>query len=472
MVLHPPPASDRVTVPQAARLRGRLAMPPDKSITHRALLLAGVATGVSRISHASDALDPRSSAACLRALGVEVEQVAGPAAEPADEEGGGTSVDWLVRSPGWLGWRAPEGALDCANSGTTLRLLAGLLAGVPLTATLDGDESLRRRPMARVVEPLRAMGAILKGAAGDTRPPLNVTGRRPLSPLTWVTSVPSAQVKSAVLLAGLAGDGVTTVEEATATRDHTERMLRARGVPVETLTHPSDRPGERTRVSVAGGRLPTPLDERVPGDISAAAFWLVAAAAHPDAELSLTDVGINPTRRAIIDLLRAMGADIQEVPRAGAREDADDVGEPSADLLVRSSRLQGIEIGPAEVARAIDEIPALCLAAACARGRTQIRGAGELRHKESDRLVGIVEGLRALGAAVALVGDDVMIDGGANRPAFGLHGAATHSLADHRLAMTFAIAGLLATGATTLDGVNAAAVSYPGFFTDLERVRA
>jgi 3-phosphoshikimate 1-carboxyvinyltransferase len=455
-----PRSADEAAVPRATRLRGRIRVPPDKSISHRALLLAGVAEGTSHIGRASDALDPRSTAACLRAMGVTVEAT-DPAHRDADEAGGG--VDWSVESPGWAGWRAPAGSLDCGNSGTTMRLLAGLLAGTHLDVRLDGDASLRARPMGRVIEPLRTMGATLDSASGD-RAPLHLVGRRPLRPIAWATAVPSAQVKSAVLLAGLAADGVTTVTETTATRDHTERMLRARGVQVRSE---AIGPSGAQRVSLAGGQTVRPRDERVPGDISAAAFWLVAGAAHPDAELVLADVGVNPTRRAVIDVLRAMGATISEASANGT-----EASEPTAELTVRSSALEGVDLGPADVARCIDEIPVLCLAAACARGRSRFSGVGELRHKESDRLVGIMEGLCALGADVTVEGEDVLIQGAAGRATFGLSGTSVHSLTDHRLAMTFAVAGLLASGVTVIDGASTAAVSYPAFFSDLERVRA
>jgi 3-phosphoshikimate 1-carboxyvinyltransferase len=456
------PAAPPTVLAQAARLRGELRMPPDKSITHRALLLAAVAEGESRIHDGSDALDPGSTAACLRALGVTVEGVAPPAtSETADGRPCSGRVDWLVRSPGWTAWRAPEAPLECANSGTTLRLLAGLLAGSELSAVLDGDASLRTRPVRRIVEPLRAMGASVSAADGDMRPPLSVRGRRPLAAIDWTTAVPSAQVKSAILLAGLAAKGRTTVREAVGTRDHTERMLQERGVPVEARPAP----GGSWAVSLEGPATVLPADETVPGDVSAATFWLVAGAAHPDAELTLRGVGVNPTRRAAVDLLRAMGAAIEERPLRGG-------GEPRADLVVRTSALEAIELWPADVARAIDEIPALALAAACARGTSRMRGAGELRHKESDRLVGIVEGLSVLGARAELQGDDLLIEGGAGRSAYGLRGTLVASHADHRLAMAFAIAGLIAAGRTTLDGAGSAAVSYPAFFDDLERVRA
>jgi 3-phosphoshikimate 1-carboxyvinyltransferase len=443
------------TVAPAARLRGELRVPGDKSITHRALLLAAMAEGTSRISGGSDALDPHSTADCLRALGVEIEA-------RVDEAG---NADWMIRSDGQRDWRAPAGILDCGTSGTTMRLLAGALAGLPLEAVLDGDASLRSRPMGRILEPLRAMGALLSGGPDGVHAPLRIVGHRPLAAIDHTPRVPSAQVKSAVLLAGLAAAGTTVVREAVATRDHTERMLRARGVAVSSGTEDAE---GRTVVSVAGGQVVRALDERVPGDVSAATFWLVAGAAHPDAELTLPGVGVNPTRRAAIDLLRRMGAQIFERPAGG---DAGG-GEPAADLTVRSSRLEAIEIAPSEVAAAIDEIPALCLAAACARGTSRIRGAGELRYKESDRLAGIADGLRALGAVIDVDGDDLVIEGGAGRPGFGLGGGEAHSHDDHRLAMTFAIAGLLAATATTFDGAASAAVSYPGFFHDLERARA
>jgi len=386
-----------------------------------------------------------------QSLGAAVERRPGRAA----------TVDYSVVSPGADGLRRPDGILDCGNSGTSLRLMSGALAGLPLTATLDGDHSLRRRPVARIIEPLRSMGAVLEARQNDSLPPLTVVGHTPLRAIDYATPVPSAQVKSAILLAGLRAEGRTTVRESVATRDHTERMLRARGVPVER----ADAPDGRVAWTVEGGVAVEATTERVPGDVSAAAFWLVAGAIHPDAELVLHDVGVNPTRRAVIDILRAMGADIEE-RRHGDRPD-DGVGEPVADLTVRSSSLRAVELQPADVAAAIDEIPVLCLAATVASGRTVIRGAGELRHKESDRMAGTAAGLRALGARLVIDGDDLVIEGDSR-----LAGAATDSLDDHRLAMTFAIAGLIAEGETTIGRPGSAAVSYPGFFDDLERVRA
>ena len=443
-------ATDVATVRPAARLRGELRLPGDKSISHRALILAALAAGESQITGAGDGADVRSTAAAMRALGATLEVAPGE----------GLNVTYRVSSPGADGLTQPDGVIDCGNSGTSLRLIAGTLAGLPLTAVLDGDASLRRRPVARIIEPLRRMGAVLHGRRHDSLPPLTVVGHTPLQGIDYETSVPSAQVKSAILLAGLRAEGRTTVRERVATRDHTERMLRARGVGVERVTSDTG-----VAWTMEGGTAVEAIDQRVPADVSAAGFWLVAAAIHPDAELTLHDVGVNPTRRAVIDLLRSMGADIRETPTSAPGDP--DVGEPIADLTVRSSELRAIDLGPADVAAAIDEIPVLCLAAALARGTTTIRGAGELRHKESDRIAGIAAGLAALGARVEVDGDDITIHGSTS-----LHGGVTDSLDDHRLAMMFAVAGLVASDPVTIERPDSAAISYPGFFADLEGVRA
>jgi 3-phosphoshikimate 1-carboxyvinyltransferase len=451
-------AGEPAVVRAAARLRGEIRPPGDKSISHRALLLALLSEGESRVLGAGDGDDVRASADVVARLGAEVRR-------HPDGAGG---IDYTISSPGLAAIREPDGVLECRNSGTTLRLTAGILAGRPMFAVLDGDASLRRRPVRRVVEPLRRMGAILRARRDDTLPPLAVAGRVPLDPIDYETPVPSAQVKSAVLLAGLQAAGTTVVRETVATRDHTEVMLRTRGVDVRTApTAWATDDGsmvEGWRIEVDGGSPVLPADERVPGDISGAAFWLVAGASHPDAELTILGVGTNPTRRAIIDILRRMGAEIDEVPVAVP---GDRPGEPISDLIVRSSELRGIDVTPFDVASAIDEIPVLCLAAALAAGRTRIRGAGELRHKESDRIAGIAAGLSALGARVMIEGDDIEIDGGR-----ALTGAATDSRDDHRLAMTFAIAGLIARGETTVGQPGSASISYPGFFETIERVRA
>ena len=439
------------TVRPAARLRGELRLPGDKSISHRALILSTLAAGESRITGAGDGADVRSTAGIMRALGATVE------VRPDDD---GRNVAYRVASAGADDLREPEGILDCGNSGTSLRLIAGVLAGLPMTAILDGDASLRRRPVARIIEPLRRMGAVLHGRQADSLPPLTVVGHTPLQGTDHTTSVPSAQVKSAVLLAGLRAEGRTSVREHVATRDHTERMLRARGVPVERSED-----GDGVVVAVEGGTAVRAIDQHVPADVSGAAFWLVAATIHPDAELTLRDVGVNPTRRAVIDILRAMGAAIEERSTGAAADPA--VGEPIADLAVRSSELRAVELDPIDVAAAIDEIPVLCLAATQARGTTTIRGAGELRNKESDRIAGVVAGLAALGAEMSVDGDDLVIPGEQR-----LRGGTVDSLHDHRLAMLFSVAGLIASDGTTVERSGSAAVSYPGFFADLEGVRA
>jgi 3-phosphoshikimate 1-carboxyvinyltransferase len=441
--------ADAVSVATARALRGRPVLPGDKSISHRALLLALLADGESTVTGASGGADVGSTAAIIEALGATV----------ATTEAGDGRVTYRVASPGIDRLHEPRGDLDCGNSGTSLRLVAGVLAGQPFTAILDGDASLRGRPVARIIEPLRSMGATLAGRRQDTLPPVTVTGRRTLRSIDWTTAVPSAQVKSAVLLAGLRADGTTRVRESVATRDHTERLLRARGVEVRTLADGAC----GCTIEIDGGQRVATHHETVPADPSAASFWLVAGTIHPDAELGLVGVGVNPTRRVAVDLLRGMGATIDETPVA----DAMIRGEPVANLTVRSSELRAIDVPPADSARAIDELPILCLAATQARGRTTIRGAGELRFKESDRLAGIAEGLAALGADITVEGDDIAIVGPTP-----LHGAAVDARADHRLAMTFAVAGLVASGRTTVHGARSAAISDPRFFSELERIRS
>ena len=458
MTLPPLPGEPPRSILPAARLRGEPRLPGDKSISHRALIMAVLADGVSLVEGAGDGRDVAATAGIVAALGATVERV----------REDGLNVDYRVTSPGVGGLHEPDVVLDCRNSGTSLRLCSGVLAGLPFFSILDGDASLRTRPVARIIEPLRSMGAELHARGADSLPPLVVIGRAELRAIDYSTRVPSAQVKSAILLAGLRADGRTTVRETVATRDHTERMLRARGV--EVRREPAESAGGGPVAwTVEGGAPIAARDERVPADPSAAAFWLVAGSIHPDAELTLRGVGVNPTRRAAIDFLVRMGARIDEVSVGAASTvgGAGESGEPVADLTVRSSELRAIDLGPAEVAAAIDEIPILCLAATQARGVTTIRGAGELRNKESDRIAGIAAGLTALGARVEVSGDDIAIAGPTP-----LVGAATQTLDDHRLAMTFAVAGLIARGSTTIDRAESAAVSYPSFFLELERLRA
>ena len=343
--------------------------------------------------------------------------------------------------------RESADTLDARNSGTTMRLLAGLLAGRPFLSIITGDESLRSRPMGRVILPLREMGADIRGREGDSLAPLTIQGG-PLRGIHHRSPVASAQVKSALLLAGLQAEGETTLEEPVRSRDHTERMLRAMGADLREE-------GNALRLSPLRQDL-TPLNLRVPGDFSAAAFWLVAGALHPDAEISLSDVGVNPTRTGLLDALREMGADIT------VSSERLQGGEPVADLVVRSSRLEGTVVEGPAVVRLIDEVPALAVAAALARGRTVIRDVGELRVKESDRILATAQELRKLGARVEERPDGLIIEGvGA------LRGAPCDSRGDHRLAMALAVAGMVAQGETALSGAEAMSISYPGFWQHL-----
>jgi 3-phosphoshikimate 1-carboxyvinyltransferase len=441
------PSLEALEVSQALRLRGSPGLPGDKSISHRALMLGLLTRGSTTITGLSDGEDVRSTAGIVAALGASV-------AERPGDDGRGSVV---VASPGIDALARPTTVLDCGNSGTTLRLFAGIMAGQAFDTTLDGDASLRSRPVARIIEPLRAMGAALGGRRHDTLPPITIRGRPDLVAIDWTPSVSSAQVKSAILLAGLRASGTTRVREQTPTRDHTERMLRARGVRVVV----EDDPAGGRIVAIEGGQAMRARDETVPGDASAAAFWLVAGAIHPDAEIALAGVGVNPGRRATLDVLAQMGARIDVREWAGSPGD-----EPVADLAVRSSELVGVDVSPETCARAIDEIPILCLAASQARGRSTFRGVGELRHKESDRIAGIVRGLAALGANVTVEGDDVSVVGPTE-----LRGAVLDGQADHRLVMTFAIAGLVAAGRTTVRDASSAAISDPRFLGELERIR-
>jgi len=424
------------TVRPARRLRGTIEPPGDKSISHRAAILNAIAQGEAAVDNFQTGADCLTTIRCLRALGIRIES---PAPGALRVQGAGRS-----------GLREASAILNAANSGTTLRLLAGLLAAQSFFSVLTGDASLRSRPMGRIVEPLRAMGARIQGRAGGTRPPLAIEGGR-LRGVRHRLPVASAQVKSALTLAGLYAEGETVLEEPAPSRDHTERMLRAMGAAIVV-----GKGG--LRVSPLTGDL-APLSLRVPGDISAAAFWMVAAAAHPDAELRLTGVGVNPSRSGIVDALRAMGA------RIAVEEEQTWGCEPVADIVVHSSHLRGTVIEGALIPRLIDEVPALAVAACLAEGETVVRDAGELRVKESDRIRATAGELRRLGARIQELPDGMVIHGVGS-----LRGAACGSHGDHRLAMALAVAGLLAAGETTVRGAEAVAISYSSFWNDLDRV--
>ena len=420
-------------VSQARSLLGIVELPPDKSIAHRAALLAALADGTSRLVNYSPAADPQSTLSCLRQLGVSIYE---------DEHG-----ILIVEGRGLEGLQAPDRPLDCGNSGTTMRLLAGILAGQPFNSTLVGDASLSRRPMERIAIPLRQMGAELRLTEGHA--PIHIQGGRKLRGITYRLPVPSAQVKSCVLLAGLFAEGETTVIETIPSRDHTERML---GLSVVELN------GERYLTVRGGMRIPAHT-WTIPRDFSAAAFFLVAGTIVPDSEIRLPGVGLNPSRAALLDVLRAMGADIiVENERSYG-------GEPIADLVVRSSTLHGVHIGGTLIPNLIDEIPVLAVAAACASGRTEIRDAAELRVKETDRIAAMAANLQALGAHVEVFDDGLALEGGRR-----LWGTTVRSFDDHRIAMAMGVAGLVAEGETLIEGADCARISFPGFWEALDRL--
>jgi 3-phosphoshikimate 1-carboxyvinyltransferase len=410
----------------AGPLRGSVGMPGDKSVSHRALMFAALADGTSHIRGFLEGEDTRATAAVLQQLGVRIDT-------PANGER-------RVHGVGLHGLRASAQPLDCGNAGTGMRLLAGLLAGQSFDSTLVGDASLSKRPMRRVTDPLAAMGARI-----DTRdglPPLLIHGGQRLHGIRYELPVASAQVKSALLLAGLYAEGETEVIEPHPTRDYTERMLAAFGWPI------AFEPG---RARLSGGHALRATDVDVPADFSSAAFFLVAAGIVPGSELRLPAVGLNPRRTGLLEALRLMGADIR------IENEKTSGGEPVGDLVVRHAPLHGVELPEALVPDMIDEFPALFVAAAVARGDTVIRGAAELRVKESDRLATMATGLRALGVTVDETPDGATIHGGT------LAGGTVESLTDHRIAMSFAVAGLVAQGPVRINDCRHVATSFPGF---------
>ena len=423
-------------------LRGTVRVPGDKSISHRSLLFGAIADGTTTIEGLLPAEDPLSTAACLRAMGVDVSPIVA-----------GQTV--TVQGVGLDGFREPESVLDCGNSGTTMRLMLGLLAGrAGRHFVLTGDDSLRRRPMKRVGGPLAEMGATIAGRSGGNLAPLAIQGQT-LRGATIRTPVASAQVKSAILLAALTAEGPTTVIEPVQSRDHSERMLRAFGAELSV-----GGPGN-TEVTVKPGQRLRGQAVVVPGDISSAAFWLVAGAITSGADLTVENVGLNPSRTGILDVLEQMGARIEVLNQR------DVAGEPVGDLRVTHGPLKAFEIGADLIPRLVDEIPVLAVAACCAEGVSRVSGAEELRVKETDRLAVMARQLGAMGARIEEFADGMAIQGGVQ-----LHGAEVDSETDHRVAMSLAVAAQIATGATQLHRPEAAAVSYPEFWSDLERLQA
>lgn len=424
----------RIRVRRARRLTGRVAVPGDKSISHRAALFGALASGRTEITGFLEGEDCLATLKAVRALGAEVTRKA--------------PGHYLVDGNGVNGLTEPDNVIDCGNSGTSARLLVGVLAGQPFWTVLTGDDSLRSRPMDRVAEPLRRMGATVVGRREGSRLPLAVRGARPLKALTYASPVASAQVKTALLLAGLWADGPVTVREPTQSRDHTERMLGGFGARLTV--------GPEGITLTPGAHLSgQPI--AVPGDISSAAFFLVAAAVAPEADVTVSQVGINPTRTGVLEVLRAMGASIQFVTGQSVTG-GQAAAEPFADLVVRGGALRGAEIGGALIPRLIDEVPILAVAACLADGPTEIRDAAELRVKESDRIRAVATELGRLGARVAERPDGLRIEGGAR-----LRGAVVQSGGDHRMAMALVVAGLLADGETVVEDTECIATSFPGF---------
>lgn len=434
------PRSFSASVP----LRGRIAIPGDKSISHRALMLSALAVGESRVTGLLEGHDVLATAAAMRAMGADIER-----------QGDG---EWRIHGVGVGGLLQPREALDMGNSGTSTRLLMGLVASHPITATFTGDASLSGRPMGRVIDPLSQMGASISASPGG-RLPLMVRGLAPAIPLAYRLPVASAQVKSAVLLAGLNTPGVTEVVEPVPTRDHSERMLRGFGADLNVET---DAEGTR-HIRILGEAELKPQTIVVPGDPSSAAFFIVAALIVPGSDVTIANVGLNPTRAGLIAVLQAMGGNIELLDAREVR------GEPVADLRVRHSALTGIDVDPAVAPSMIDEFPVLFVAAAFAEGRTTTTGLDELRVKESDRVSVMATGLKAIGARVEESEDGLIVDGTGGDPLRG--GATIAGHLDHRICMSFAVAGLVSAAPVTIDDMAPVATSFPNFEALLESLQ-
>ena len=415
-------------------IKGEIAVPGDKSISHRAVMFGSIARGLTEITNFLQGADCLSTISCFRRLGIDIEN---------------TPDKILVHGKGLHGLSAPSEILDAGNSGTTTRLISGILAAQPFTATLTGDESIRKRPMGRIIEPLSMMGARIRSLEGNDCAPLEIHGT-PLKGIHYTSKVASAQVKSSILLAGLYAQGKTSVTEPHVSRNHSEIMLNHFGATVTTT-------GSTVTV------LPNPVLEGrsivVPGDISSAAYFIAAGLIVPGAEVLIKNVGINETRDGIIRVAKAMGGNIQLL------NENHDSGEPVADLLVSHSSLHGTRIDGALIPTLIDEIPVIAIMAAYANGQTVIADAAELKVKESNRIDVMVNNLSAMGADITGTDDGMIIGGG--KP---LHGALIHSMDDHRIAMSFAIASLLAEGTTVIEGAECVNISYPDFYKDLEKL--
>ena len=444
------PSSKAITLSSAASLKGELTIPGDKSISHRAIMFSSLAKGDTQITHFLESADCLATMDCFSRLGIYIER-------DFSEHG-----KLIVHGTGLRGLYPSHSpiVLYSQNSGTTTRIMSGILAPQHFTSYITGDESVNRRPMKRVMEPLQQMGADIVSMNDDNCAPLKITGK-PLHGITWKTSVASAQVKSAILCAGLYAEGNTTVLEPAISRDHTEKMLAAFG-HAPAVTDLTDDSGKFAGHSVSvtpAKELWSPEQITVPGDISSAAYFIAAACLVPNSEVLIRNVGINETRDGILRVARAMGADITVLNENRA-------AEPSADLLVRTSSLHGTIVEGDMIPTLIDEIPIIAVMAAAADGTTIIRDAAELKVKESDRIAAMTEGLQAMGCRITPTGDGMIIEGGAL-----LRGAAIRTFKDHRIAMSFAIAALIAEGETVLDDAGCVDISYPTFFENLNQLR-
>lgn len=436
---------DRIEVCSTGKFSGEIVPPPDKSISHRAVIFSSLAQGTGRVKNFLRAQDTESTLNAFRALGITIEEVF--------PSGAGQQTAWcdlVIHGKGLHGLREPFDVIHCGNSGTTIRLLSGVLAGNPFFSVLTGDDSLKQRPMARVIRPLSMMGAEITARDNNKFPPLAIKGRSPI-PLQYTMPMSSAQVKSSILLAGLYGDGKTVITEPSKSRDHTEKMLPAYGadLTVDGLT-----------VSVQGGRELSAMDMEVPGDFSSAAFFLVAALIIPGAEVVIKNVCLNPTRTGLLNVLGRMGAEVRIT-------DMQTVSGETAGTIhaAGKGRLKAVEVSGEIIPSLIDEFPILCVAAAAADGTTTIRDAGELRVKESDRIQAMAAELRKLGVAVEEYPDGIAVTGSES-----LHGAAVDSHGDHRIAMSMAVAGLIARGKTVIHRSSSVDISFPGFFSILARL--
>lgn len=415
-------------------LRGEITVPGDKSIAHRAVIFGSVAKGRTRIFNLSGGDDNSRTVRAFRQLGVEI-----------GRDGDALSIE----GKNWQGLRGSQQTIDCGNSGTTIRLMAGLLAGRPFHSQLDGDDSLRQRPMQRIIDPLSQMGARIRSKSGNGLAPLEIDGGG-LKGIDYLMPIASAQVKSALLLAALQAQGTTTIVEPQRSRDHTEVMLRGFGAKLTV---------DGARIELQGGQSLSGQDVRIPGDMSSAAFFLVAASLVPGSDVTIRNVGCNPTRDGVVEILRRMGARIEITNERLA------AGEKMADFRVTAAPLTGVEVEPEMVARTIDEYPVLSVAAALADGVTVFSDVKELRYKESDRIAAMTEGLRVLGVEVEEGVDRMTIRGGAR-----FKGGAVRSFADHRIAMSFAVAALVSDGGVEIDDARCAEISFPTFFDLLEKI--